>query len=194
MVTAEAQISGEARARLIELIAAGRHQEAVSACVREYGGKLGQFCFSLLGSQEEAEEALQETLLGAYRGMASFRGEGSPKGWLYGIARRQCARRLELRRGQRKAQLQLVVERGSTAGSVAAPEDLLRQQRRAASVRRALALLKPSEREAIVLRYQAELSYRDVGIAVGVEEATARKRVSRALESLRNVLQVEELE
>lgn len=150
---------------------------------------LGRFCMSLLGSQEEAEEALQETLFAAYRGMAGYRGEGSPKSWLLGIARRQCARRLERRRGPGAAHLQIIHQ-----GDAELPEDLLRIRRRAQTVRRALALLKPTEREAVLLRYQSQLSYREVGAAAGVEPATARKRVSRALERLRHVLKAEEIE
>ncbi len=49
----------------------------------------------------------------------------------------------------------------------------------------ALAALAPRDREVIVLRYLQERSMRDVGIALGLTEETARKRVSRALEKLR---------
>ena len=52
-------------------------------------------------------------------------------------------------------------------------------------LRNALAELKPSEREAVVLRYDAGLSFREVAAACGVDEAAARKRVSRALSRLR---------
>ena len=51
--------------------------------------------------------------------------------------------------------------------------------------RDALAKLKPSEREAVVLRYEGELSFRELAAACGVDEAAARKRVSRALSRLR---------
>jgi RNA polymerase sigma-70 factor (ECF subfamily) len=59
------------------------------------------------------------------------------------------------------------------------------EKERAQRARDALAKLKPSEREAVVLRYQAELSFREVAAACGVDEAAARKRVSRALSRLR---------
>jgi len=48
--------------------------------------------------------------------------------------------------------------------------------------------VRPTEREALLLRYGAELSFREVGEAVGVDEATARKRVSRALARLRELV------
>ncbi len=64
-------------------------------------------------------------------------------------------------------------------------EALLDARRRSERVRRALGVLKPSERDAVVLRFEGELSFREVGEACGIDEAAARKRVSRALERLR---------
>ena len=57
-----------------------------------------------------------------------------------------------------------------------------------------LASLKPSERDALVLRYVAELSHREIATACNIDEAAARKRVSRALDALRTVIPAEEIE
>ena len=133
-----------------------------------------------LGSQAEADEAVQETLLAAFDGFAAYRGDGSPASWLYGIARHVCARRSELRgRSER-----LAAEAPRPDG-VPGAEALLDARRRSERVRRALGVLKPSERDAVVLRFEGELSFREVGEACGIDEAAARKRVSRALERLR---------
>ena len=48
--------------------------------------------------------------------------------------------------------------------------------------------IRPTEREALVLRYAAELSFREVAQACGIDEAAARKRVSRGLLRLRTLL------
>src|ERR1043166_8856372 len=80
------------------LIRDGQHREAIAACARDHGAVLGRLCMALLGSQADADEAAQETLLRAHRGMASYRGEGSVKSWLCGIARHVCAHVLETRR------------------------------------------------------------------------------------------------
>jgi RNA polymerase sigma-70 factor (ECF subfamily) len=65
---------------------------------------------------------------------------------------------------------------------------MIERRRRAERARTALSTIRPSEREALVLRYASELSFREVGVACGVEEATARKRVSRALAKLRDAM------
>ena len=66
-------------------------------------------------------------------------------------------------------------------------ERVLRGQR-AVQARAALGRIRPSEREALLLRYGAELSYRELAQACGIEQAAARKRVSRALGALRQLL------
>jgi RNA polymerase sigma-70 factor, ECF subfamily len=174
---------------IADLIAEGRHRQAVARCARLHGPSIGRLCMALLGSQDEADEVAQETLLAAHRAMGTYRGEGSVRSWLFGIARRQCARWIERRRGKRP-QLEVVGADAETDG----PAELLTARRRAVALRRALGRLKPSEREALVLRYQAGLSFREIGDACGVAEAAARKRASRGLSRLRELVRPEDLE
>jgi RNA polymerase sigma-70 factor (ECF subfamily) len=166
---------------IVALIRAGMHRDAVAACAQLHGAIVGRLCMALLGSQSDADEAVQETLLRAHRGMATFRGEGSPKAWLCGIARHVCAHTLETRRRGTRDALELV------PGEPEA-QDAFETRRRAGVVRAALAKLRPSEREALVLRYVADLDHREIAAALDLDEPTARKRVSRALGRLRTFL------
>lgn len=169
----------EAR-RIEELVRAGQHREAIAGAATKYGLPLGRLCMAFTGSQAESEELAQETLLAAFGALDQWRGEGSLRAWLFGIARRLCGRHVELR-ARRESRLRLVPDttRGPDAGEAAA------EREQAGRARDALARLKPTEREAMVLRYQGELGFREVAIACGVDEPTARKRVSRALARLR---------
>ncbi len=163
------------------LLQEGRHREALAACARTHGAVLGRLCMALLGSQADADEATQETLLRAHRGMASYRGEGSVKAWLCGIARHVCAHALETRRRGRQL-LEVVPAPGE------ADEGELARRQHARMLRDALSRLKPTEREALVLRYVADLSHREIASACNIDEAAARKRISRALARLRAVI------
>src|SRR5882672_7162024 len=154
---------------IVTLLAAGQHREALAACARVHGAVIGRLCMALLGSQADADEATQETLLRAHRAMSGYRGEGTIKAWLCGIARHVCAHMLESRRRGREV-LELV-----PAGDGADMAFANRQQARA--IRIALAQLKPSEREALVLRYVADLSHREIALACNLDEAAARKRI-----------------
>ena len=170
----------DVRARLAEKDARG----AIAICARRWGISIGRLCFAMLGVRSEADETVQETLLAAYDGIDGFRGDGSVKAWLFGIARRQCARRLEVRTRQERRS-KMIVDASNDAEST---ESIVDVARRTLQLRAALNELRPTEREAVLLRYEADLSFKDVALACGIDEPAARKRVSRALQRLRERL------
>ena len=171
---------------IVALIGDGKHREAVGECARVHQRVLGRLAIALVGSQADADEIVQETLLRAHRAMPQFRGEGSVKAWLCGIARHVCAHVLETR--TRGAHLN-----DALAAAIVPVDDSFEMKRRARVIRKALEQLKPSEREALVLRYVADLSHREIAVACGIDEAAARKRISRALAHMRTVVPVEEI-
>lgn len=161
----------------------GDHREALRRCAELHGDAVGRLCMAFTGAQGEAEELTQDVLLTAHDSFASYRAEGTFRSWLFTIARRVAARHLETR-GRREARLRLVHD----ASRPPEADELTIEKERAEKTRAALAGLKPTEREAILLRYEAGLPFREVAAACGVDEATARKRVSRALVRLRAAL------
>lgn len=68
------------------------------ARVGSYRGELRAYCYRMLGSVHDADDALQETLLGAWRGLSGFEGRSSLRSWLYQIATNACLRGIEQRR------------------------------------------------------------------------------------------------
>jgi RNA polymerase sigma-70 factor, ECF subfamily len=168
-------------------LARGEHREALARSAQAYGPALGRLCMAFTGSQAEAEELVQETLLAAHDAFPQYRGEGTVKSFLFGIARRTCARAME-RKTRRDARLRLVRDGDESRESAT---DFVIREERATRARAALAELRPTEREAVLLRYDAELSFREVAEACGCDEAAARKRVSRALSRLRELLKDE---
>ncbi|MEZ4224342.1 MAG: RNA polymerase sigma factor [Polyangiaceae bacterium] len=179
---AEKTVSAEDRA-ILDAIGDGRHREALALCVRHHGTAIGRLCMALTGSASEADDLTQETLLDAHAGFAGFRADGSLRAWLFTIARRKCARHIE-RTSRQRSRLRLVVD----ASRADTTEDLVVRRQRAERARAMLEQIRPSEREAIWLRYGGELSFREVGDACGIDEAAARKRVSRALCRLRDAV------
>jgi RNA polymerase sigma-70 factor, ECF subfamily len=168
--------------QITQALADGDHHRALALCARHHGAAVGRLCMAMIGSAAETDDLVQETLLDAHAGFAGYRAESTLRAWLFAIARRKCARHLE-RTSRHKAKLRLVhdSDRGET-------EELIVARERAEHARAALSTIRPSEREALVLRYVGDLSYRQVGDACGIDEATARKRVSRAIAKLRRAV------
>lgn len=72
-------------------------QDAFADLIRPYRAELMAHCYKMLGSQHDAEDALQDALLGAWRGIRQFEGRSAVRSWLYAITTNACLRAIERR-------------------------------------------------------------------------------------------------
>src|SRR5829696_2175797 len=77
--------------------ARGGDQAAFGRLVEDHRMELQAHCYRMLGSVPDAEDALQETLLRAWRGLPKFEGRSSLSSWLYRIATNVCLKAIERR-------------------------------------------------------------------------------------------------
>ena len=75
-------------------------EDAFARLIDPYRRELHSHCYRMLGSAADAEDAVQDALLGAWRGLASFEGRSSLRSWLYTIATNACLRAIERRPGR----------------------------------------------------------------------------------------------
>ncbi len=79
------------------LTRAGRRRGGIPLLVEPYRRELQLHCYRILGSLQDAEDLLQETLLAAWRGLDKFEGGASMRSWLYRIATNRCLNALRAR-------------------------------------------------------------------------------------------------
>ena len=84
-------------------------EEAFRELVDPYRGELQVHCYRILGSVQDAEDLLQETLLAAWRGLERFDGRASMRSWLYRIATNRCLNALR-DRGRRPREVPAMAE------------------------------------------------------------------------------------
>jgi RNA polymerase sigma-70 factor (ECF subfamily) len=84
--------------------ARGGDGEAFGRLVDPYRGELQLHCYRILGSTQDAEDALQETLLAAWQGLRGFEERASIRTWLYRVATNRCLNLLRSARRRPRAQ------------------------------------------------------------------------------------------
>jgi RNA polymerase sigma-70 factor (ECF subfamily) len=145
---------------------------------------------TLTGSWADAEDLVQETLIRAYRGIDRFDG-AHPRAWLLTILRNT---NLNAQRRQRPELLDGACEdldrhrRAFGASAAPSPEDTVTGQILDADLQRAVDGLDPRFRTVLLLIDVDQLSYAEVGQALGVPIGTVMSRLSRARNRVRDQL------
>lgn len=157
--------------------AAGGDAGAFEAFVLAHRQPVWRFVRSLTLDTATAEDALQETFLAAWRGAATFQGEGSALGWLLTIARRALYRQFRTRAGEPE-RLESLAELGEAAGWGAedAQESFLTQD----EVRRALEKLSFEDQEVLLLRDAEGLGNEACAELLGLGLPALKSRLHRA--------------
>ena len=169
-----------ATARLIIRAKAG-DRTAFDQIIISHQRKIISLAWRMLGNQEDARDAAQETFMRVYKSFGRFDPAQDFNGWLYRIAVNVC-RDLARKRRSNHFSLEAEVESGAIAEPVS-PHDtesaaLLAQEQ--AILWRALATLPEKERAAIVLRDLEGLETEEVARILGSSPTTVRSQISAA--------------
>jgi len=181
-------------------------EAAFAELVAPYRRELHVHCYRMLGSFDDADDALQETLLAAWRGLPSFQGAASLRTWLYRIATNTCLNliRTASRRPQMTEPLPAAAPPPSGSNEVTwlqpYPDTLLdglpaagpgpeaqieRHEAVSLAFVTALQLLSPRARAVLVLRDVLGFAARETAAILGGREEAIAMTLSRARASLR---------
>jgi len=167
----------------------GERRRAAAILVARHGDTVYRYVLAMTGNCHLAEDIHQQVFLEAYRDLEGFSGRSSLRLWLLGIARHRCIDALVVtRRWNDRFKNESLGETEADDCAADRTIDRCRMQRILAGC---LTRLTPASREAVMLRYQEELSYEEAAAVAGVCAATLQKRVTRALPLLRRYLRAE---
>jgi RNA polymerase sigma-70 factor (TIGR02960 family) len=155
-----------------------------------YRRELHVHCYRILGSVQDAEDLVQETLLAAWRGLEAFEGRSSVRAWLYRIATNRCLNALR-DRARRPREVQAMVEPPEptrrTEPIWLEPYPEARYEAREAvelAFMTALQNLPPRQRAAIVLRDVLGFRTAEVADMLDTGEASVKGALQRARATL----------
>ena len=161
--------------------------EAFGEIVRRWERRIFALTFGMLGREEDARDATQETFLAAFRNLRGFRGEAKVSSWLHRIAVNQCITRQ--RRAKVRNEAALDDEEEKDASNFATPHEIspsrvVEGRERSIAVRRAVNSLPVDLRQVIVMKEFEELTFREIADALELPLSTVKSRMYTALRQL----------
>ena len=172
--------------------------DAFTSLVNANKGKVYALALKMTGNQQDAEDIVQETLIKAIDKIEQFRGEASFGTWLYSIALNQSRAHLAK---QKQAELKPIEEYLPTRAADEFhsadrhqlfdwkdPHELLENEELRQIMDEVIGQLPYKYREAFLLRYNEELSIKEIAKIIDESEASTKSRVLRARLALRDQL------
>lgn len=167
---------------LVRRVLAGE-VEAYRHLVARYRVRYGRYAAHMVGNAEDAEEALQDALVRAYRALDRCENPDRFGAWFFRILANRCRTRRSRRiRADRVEGADLPPD---VRGRAPDPAESLAWRETIAD---ALARLAPSHRQAFLLRHVEGLSYEEMADLTGAGVSALKMRVMRACERLRELL------
>lgn len=154
------------------------HHLPFEKVIETYGPGLLRFCISRLG-YDQGQDAFQETMLAALIHYQDLRQPRAIKGWLFSIAHHKI---IDIIRKQDRTQL-LDEDTNDKA--------LVFYDHQPSGIWSHVAKLPSKQREAIGLRYLADLSYKDISQVMNISPAAARRNVFEGQKQLKEILTIE---
>ncbi len=159
--------------------------------VDRYGDRLFHFCMARLGDRSDAEDAVQDVFVRAYRSLRTFDMTRNWSSWLFAIA----ANRVKSRYANRASASAISQRAGyesmladETASDAADPEHQVLDLLAAEALRSAVASLPESYRAPVELYYFAGLNVSDIARALGTGNEAIKTRLFRARKELLRIL------
>ena len=161
----------------------GPTDEELAELYRRYAPVLHHRAQGILGTDEAASDAVQETFARVIRHWDRFRGEASPLTWMYRITTNWCLNQLRNQRGRAQ---KLDVHREELVG---AGVSIPRSGQEAELVRRLLTDTDPQTRQIVLHTYFDEMTRQQVAERVGLSVPTVRKRLNTFYDRARHLLE-----
>jgi len=166
--------------------------EAFSEIVRRWERRIFALAFGILGREEDARDATQETFLAAFRSLRGFRGEAKVSSWLHRIAVNQCITRQRRAKVRNEAALEDEQERDASKFSAPvsfSPARTVESRQITEAVRCAVNSLPIDLRQIVVMKEFEELTFREIADILDLPLSTVKSRLYTAMKQLQMRLQ-----
>ncbi|SDP54913.1 RNA polymerase sigma-70 factor, ECF subfamily [Actinopolyspora xinjiangensis] len=151
---------------------------AFDLLVRTHTDRLYRVALRIVGDPAEAEDAVQDAWVSAWRSLSTFRGDSAAATWLYRVVTNAALSQIRKRRPT--VPMDLTDEHLAPAGNTGNPEGTALREEETRRVHAAISRLEPSQRLPLVLRELEGMSYEEIAEVLEVNITALRARLHRA--------------
>lgn len=182
-----------------DLIASMRQgrEEAFERVVREYGSRMLSVARRYLPNEDDANEAVQDAFLSAFRSLDQFEGNAKLETWLHRITVNASLMKLRAKRRRTETQIEELLPKFVADGHMATPTrdwsamlaDSIDEEESRSAIRAAIERLPDAYRLVLVMRDVEQLSTEQSAELLGVSTDAVKTRLHRARQALRGLLE-----
>lgn len=159
---------------LIRQIRAG-DEEAADILVKRYYTDILRYCKRHIIDQNLAEDATQETFYRVFRSLMRYQDKERFRAWLYMIARNICIDENRKQKNTIPLELEDIGEESSEIHQIENSDE----------IEQLLSVLPEEQREAILLYFEDELTYKEIGKILGIPARTVQSRVKNGIKAIK---------
>jgi RNA polymerase sigma-70 factor (ECF subfamily) len=169
---------------------------AFEALVRAHGGRMLAVARRLLGSEEDAKDAVQDAFISAFRSIGTFEGGSRLATWLHRIAINSALMKLRTRQRKNEQSIEPLLPAFRDDGHAVRParpwkesaDQAVQRHELREFVRESIDRLPETHRIVLVLRDIEELDTEETGRLLGISESAVKTRLHRARQALRTLI------
>jgi len=149
-----------------------------------YAGVVYNKCYGFSKSKEEAQDLTHDVFIRLFVKLRTFKGKSKFSTWLYSFTYNFCVNYVQRNKEKKKEKVTVVTDEIREESSIDDIDDATLFELKSDKLAKALEMISPSEKMILLMKYQDEMSIKDISIGLDLGESAVKMRLKRAKEKV----------
>lgn len=149
-----------------------------------YAGVVYNKCYGFSKSKEEAQDLTHDVFIRLFVKLRTFKGKSKFSTWLYSFTYNFCVNYVQRNKEKKKEKVTVVTDEIREESSINDIDDATLFELKSDKLAKALEMISPSEKMILLMKYQDEMSIKDISIGLDLGESAVKMRLKRAKEKV----------
>jgi len=149
-----------------------------------YAGVVYNKCYGFSKSKEEAQDLTHDVFIRLFVKLRTFKGKSKFSTWLYSFTYNFCVNYVQRNKEKKKERVTVVTDEIKEESNIEDIDDATLFELKSDKLAKALEMISPSEKMILLMKYQDEMSIKDISIGLDLGESAVKMRLKRAKEKV----------